>query len=342
MRARADLKKLQERIAVLERNQTRGLHGLTVDEGSFSQFNAPLTAFDTLNGSIHNFGWSVNPAACNEYLDPRSGRFTFVQVFLNAQAMSKDFSLVRPKARFGHQDSTVLVVNRPRLRRGYMSTDERGQFRYFGYTSNMQVVSLIPPSSPLSSRHRGVFSTREDLETLADSPGLQQHLINLYFEYQEPALPIIQKDLFMSDWARGARGQYFSRFLLHVVLGRSARLSDNPAAVEAISVYSRRAKADLISELDDPTLATIQALCIYGHFLGSLGNDRGCWLYPGMLNDVSRLMCNAYVSAGMAFRLLYDFGLHQDCLNLVQSGELTEKDRQVRLTTLWGCYVLDK
>lgn len=44
----------------------------------------------------------------------------------------------------------------------------------------------------------------------------------------------------------------------------------------------------------------------------------------------------------MGFRLVFDLGLHQDCLHNVGSGELTEQDRKVRIATMWGCYVLDK
>ena len=43
----------------------------------------------------------------------------------------------------------------------------------------------------------------------------------------------------------------------------------------------------------------------------------------------------------MAFRLLFDFGLNQDCTDLVTMGFLSERDLLNRHTALWGCYVFD-
>jgi hypothetical protein len=45
---------------------------------------------------------------------------------------------------------------------------------------------------------------------------------------------------------------------------------------------------------------------------------------------------------GMAFRLLFDLGLHQDCTELMNAGCITENDRKARHVTLWGCYIIDK
>lgn len=45
---------------------------------------------------------------------------------------------------------------------------------------------------------------------------------------------------------------------------------------------------------------------------------------------------------GIAYRLVFDFGLHEDCKSLVADGRLTEVDQRVRQITLYGCYVLDK
>lgn len=44
----------------------------------------------------------------------------------------------------------------------------------------------------------------------------------------------------------------------------------------------------------------------------------------------------------MAYRLIFDFGLHEDCKDLIARGLLTEVDQRVRHITLYGCYILDK
>ncbi|OQU97885.1 Fungal specific transcription factor domain-containing protein [Cladophialophora immunda] len=246
------------------------------------------------------------------------------EVLLNTQAMRKDFALTRLGAHRQKQDIGNFGPVLSSAEVGWLSTDLQGQVRYFGYTSNLQVVLTLPlvsPHSPVAAHHNEAYNHKE----MADLEEFQAHLVDLYFTYQNPALPIVQKEAFMEGLARRERSPYFSQFLLHCILARSARLSDRPYAVSLIPLYAKRIKSELLNEIDNPDVTTIQALCLYGHFLGSIGDDRGCWLYPGM-----------------AFRLAYDMGLHRDCLHLVQTGKLTARDRQLRISTFWGCYVLDK
>ncbi|KAF2494598.1 hypothetical protein BU16DRAFT_424622, partial [Lophium mytilinum] len=150
-------------------------------------------------------------------------------------------------------------------------------------------------------------------------------LLELYFTYHHPAVPILDEETFREGHEKGVKSQFYSLFLLYAILLRSIRLSKKIGIRSLAAVYLHRAKAELLSELEQPTISTIQALCIFGHYLGSTGNDRACWLYPGI-----------------AFRLVHDFGLHQDPTDLVREGQLTEKENKVRHVTLWGCYTIDK
>lgn len=206
---------------------------------------------------------------------------SFTDVLLNTQAMRKDFALIKPgMGRQGHDlgkvwafPSSTDVV--------WLSTDRNGQARYFGYTSNMQVVSTLPTSSTESPESATESPARDLDEVQADETEFQAHLVDLYFTYQNPALPVVQKEAFMDAWASQEPGPYFSMFLLHCILARSARLSDRAYTSAIVPVYHERIKAELLSQMENPSVATIQALCLYGHFLGSIGDDRGCWLYPG-------------------------------------------------------------
>ncbi|KAH8819258.1 fungal-specific transcription factor domain-containing protein [Xylogone sp. PMI_703] len=255
------------------------------------------------------------------------------QIMLNTQSMSKDFGLSRiahlpcqltPSSPHSTKTSSSIAY-RLHLISSNLSADEKGQLHYFGYTSNLQVASLLPVWTPPSSPSSDLQSEYDNAEDLADSKNAQYHLLELYFRYQHPALPILDEECFMADYARGVKTQYFSSFLLHAILLRSLRLDYQAVTPELADIYTQRVKSELVTELENPTIATVQALCIFGHYLGSLGNDRGCWLYPGM-----------------AFRLIYDLGLHQDCTKLTDTNCLTEKDRRVRHVTLWGCYISDK
>ena len=341
-RARIDLKRLQERIAALEKERWSMAKPAFRPSERESPLRVAVEDHPNSNTSLAVSRWhsiqSDNPIILNASM---SGTHVF-DVLLNPQIMSEDFSLVRSGTRQQHRESGNFWDRRPSLS-PFLRTDSNGQLRYFGYTSNMQVVSLLPPVSPASSPSAS-SPANDAIEELADALDFQLHLVNLYFDYQNIALPIVQKEAFLRDWTRGQRTPYYSKFLLFSILARSARLSDQSMATQAALLYQRRIRAELLDEIDDPNIATIQALCIYGHFLGSMANDRGCWLYPGEMElpDVYyESKCVNSVS-GMGFRLVFDLGLHQDCLHNVSSGELTEQDRKVRIATMWGCYVLDK
>ena len=277
-RGRIDFLKLEERIVTLERED---------------RFRPLSPALGRINGSSH----SPPTEPLSNFLSPTAGPLlssinssnTFkaytphIEVRLNPQAMREDFSLTQSGSSQHGRDTGSYVPLLSASHAVWLSTDQKGQPRYFGYTSNMQVVLTVPLSLPALP---GALSKKgnSNHEEVATSLGFQTHLVDLYFTYQNPALPIVQKDAFMDGWARQERTPYFSSFLLHCMLARSARLSDHPDAIALIPVYHNRIKSELLTQIEDPSIATIHALCLYGHFLGSMGDDRGCWLYPGTLS----------------------------------------------------------
>ncbi|CAI7654803.1 unnamed protein product [Penicillium crustosum] len=213
-----------------------------------------------------------------------------------------------------------------------LTVDNNGQLRYFGYSSYMRMVSILPQAKTKSSPGQRVPCSPSDNaididgEAMADSPQTQTRLIELFFNYQNAAIPIIDEEAFREGYILGERSDYFSRFLLYSLLLRSLNFDDDLLHRETLAtIYTRRAKAELLFEMENPTLATIPGLCLFGYYLAGLGSDRACWIYPGI-----------------AYRLVFDFGLHEDCKNLVTAGLLTEVDQRVRQATLYGCYVLDK
>ena len=194
--------------------------------------------------------------------------------------MKKDTSLLQLSARRPRKHFSHRFLNLRPSTAAYLLVDEHGQVQYFGYTSAMQMVpTLLPALSDECSVATG--PTSDTAESLADSVEFQAHLVDLYFTYQNPALPMVQKDVFMQEWSKGKRTRHFSKFLLYSILARSVRLSDWPDASSTLPVYRLRARSEILDELEDPLVATIQALCIYGNFLASTGDERGCWLYPG-------------------------------------------------------------
>jgi hypothetical protein len=327
--SKAHLQRLQDRIAVLEEQQRTGYSRASENgsptestkaqtDGHYSSPRDDVTALSTTTGDTSIAQLDTHPMDRPtafgtmeddnvELLEPKNPMFYF----------DRDFRTEIPSWAI---EARQVVVDRVRSTAAQLSADETGQLRYFGSSSNLHVASVLPSAVPQSPE-----PADERLEELADSNSLQMSLLTLFFTYQHPALQILHRETFMEDYAKGVKTQYFSQFLLNCILLRSVRLSDDESNRDVTSVYLRRAKHDLPGELEEPTIATIQGLCLLGDYLGSLCNDRALWLYPGI-----------------AFRLLYDFGLNQDCTDLVTLGYITEKEQKIRQITLWGCYTWDR
>lgn len=168
-----------------------------------------------------------------------------------------------------------------------LTVDDRGQTRYFGHYSYMRMVSIFTQSKSSSTKgdpsssNNTVTDTVEG-EAMADSIQIQTHLIDLFFKYQNAAIPILDEEIFRLGYATGQRSDYFSPFLLYAVLLRSLNFDDELRHRKTLAtVYIGRAKAALLFELENPNIATIPGLCLFGYYLGGLGSDRACWLYPG-------------------------------------------------------------
>ncbi len=270
----------------------------------------------------------------------------------NDQAVDRDFEMLLPKRprTTSYQGSQSGVpswnvearnhmINQLCAAMGQLSADETGQLCYLATSSNMHVTSFLPPASPQPSD-----PVSQESEDLADSKDIQQHLLDLFFTYHDPLLQVLQKEPFMSDYLVGLKSQYYSQFLLYSVLLRAMRLSSNPLVRGLDKVYLKRAKQELIAELENPTVATVQALCVFADYRGGLGDDRACLLYPGMCCSPYPVYAsfNSVGNLGIAFRMLYDFGLNHDSSDLTSMGYLSERDLQTRHNTFWGCYIYDK
>lgn len=266
--SKAYIQTLQDRIAALEQSRTstkpflgNGVHSGQLNLDSVRPSNKQLVLENIVPTLDEDAGLQCHSVGHNRALN---------RVPLNTESLTKDFGLGKPKSQ-------------RRFSNGNLNKDENGQLHYFGYSSNLQIVSFLP-ASPLSSTTAELPSDTTEAETkqLSDSQEMKDHLISLYFTYQHPALPILDEETFHANYRKESKSQYYSPFLLYSILLRALRLSDRKGATGLGVVFLKRAKAELLDELENPTVATIQALCIFGHYLGSLGNDRSCWLYPGI------------------------------------------------------------
>ncbi|OQE37353.1 hypothetical protein PENCOP_c010G07887 [Penicillium coprophilum] len=318
----------------ISKNRYRNSRGLDKHDTSIMNLRdrLQLVRHSSLSVSTESSNYAV-PSDADTFHECRSPTSAENEVVLNLHVMESEMGL-RPAGharRLSHSSSSHTSTHGTPLEdlseetdNSPLTVDDNGQLRYFGYSSYMRMVSVLPQANAKSlQRQRAPLSPGDnsidiDGETMADSPRAQAHLIELFFKYQNAAIPILDEETFRQGYALGERSDYFSRFLLYSLLLRSLNFDDDLVHRETLAtIYTRRAKAELLFEMENPTLSTIPGLCLFGYYLAGLGSDRACWLYPGI-----------------AYRLVFDFGLHEDCKNLVAAGRLTEVDQRGRPTAI--------
>lgn len=181
-----------------------------------------------------------------------------------------------------------------------VSTTSDGQSRYFGPTSSLHLTET--PSSITSY----VQFPSQDIDVARGVPDpLQHQLLELYWQYQHPILHFVHKEAFLSCMETG-RGPYYSKCLLLCILASAARLSPDPQ-IRNLSLppedddrhdrppLMKQAEEALEREITNPSVTTIQSLCLLSIMYCIQSNDSKGWMLSGMWRDThtSNALTNA-------------------------------------------------
>ncbi|KAL4780339.1 fungal-specific transcription factor domain-containing protein [Aspergillus varians] len=221
-------------------------------------------------------------------------------------------------------------------RAGRLNIGEDGQLRYFGAQSNYHLLHgpiYNETNQPVQNFQTIGLATAGLLGTAVEaSKDLQDHLLELYWRWQNPWLYMIHKASFMQDYNNGGMGTFCSPLLLSAIFALASRYSDrvevrsDPADPHSAgNKFAEQAKILLLYECEAPTTTTVQAASLLSLRWMSENKESLGWLY-----------------IGMGTRMAYNLGLNLDCSEWVTSGMITEQEAQVRRITWWGCYKLDK
>ncbi|KAB8239029.1 Zn(II)2Cys6 transcription factor [Aspergillus alliaceus] len=231
------------------------------------------------------------------------------------------------------------VTNQLSCRLGKLQVTHDGRLRYFGSTSNFTLLDILvdaAPSCQISSQR----ATQDMLEDaglgLKVDESLETHLLQLYFTWHGPCLHAVDEEIFWRSRAQksnndGVDSPYYSRTLSDAMCAIGAKYEPkyHPDLVtyprSLAEFFSDRAKISLESELENPSLTTVQALVILGAYEASCTRDTRGWLY-----------------SGMAMRLAFDLGLHLDMAPYVGRGTISCKDYDVRRITFWAVYMSEQ
>ncbi|KAG8163233.1 hypothetical protein KVR01_006530 [Diaporthe batatas] len=223
------------------------------------------------------------------------------------------------------------------VRAGRLNVIDDGQLHYFGSQSSYNLVrEPLRDADPQEPSHKaqveGLLATAQLGKTVSISDELQDHLLDLYWRWQNPWNYVIHKGAFLKSFKGEDDGKNCSPLLLCSIFAIAARYSDRPE-LRSIQddpnttgdAFCEQAKILMLYETEAPTITTVQAACLLALRIMSDGKEALGWLY-----------------AGNATRMAHNLGLHLDSSKLIATGSLSGEEVEARKVTWWGCYVVDK
>ncbi|GKT84469.1 nitrogen assimilation transcription factor nit-4 [Colletotrichum tofieldiae] len=195
---------------------------------------------------------------------------------------------------------------------GRLNVIDDGQLHYFGSQSSYNLVreplhEADPHEPSLRVQRQGLAAAAQLGKLVTVSDELQEHLLELYWRWQNPWNYVIHKSAFLKSFRGEDDGKHCSPLLLCSIFAVAARYSDRPELSEA------------------PTITTVQSACLLALRIMSDGKEALGWLY-----------------SGNATRMAHNLGLHLDCSKWTTVGMVSEEEAEARKVTWWGCYVVDK
>ncbi|KAJ6002758.1 hypothetical protein N7451_005305 [Penicillium sp. IBT 35674x] len=219
---------------------------------------------------------------------------------------------------------------------GTLRIEPGGKTRFCGPTSTFNLAGGLESEEP-ASRPSNELGTLEEHDRSWSDPeipsDLEEHLINLYFCWQDPFCHIVDRNMYAEakkKWWEMEDTPFYSETLRYAMcaIGSAFESRFHPALVtfpkSLVDFLGARVKSLLELELDNPCVATVQALVIMSHHEIGNGNDTRGWLF-----------------SGMAMRLSFDLALHLDMSEYVSKGDITSAGAEIRRTVFWAAYTVD-
>lgn len=167
-----------------------------------------------------------------------------------------------------------------------MNSTGEGQTRFFGPTSSLHLTE-----TPSSISSYGQTLSNDIAIGKGIPEGLQHHLLELYWNYQHSILHFVHKEAFIECMEKQS-GPFYSKSLLLCILASAARLSSDPY-LRSLSIPSeednksdrgplmKQAEDALEKEIINPSITTIQSLCLLSILYCIQSNDSKGWMLSG-------------------------------------------------------------
>ncbi|KAI7869877.1 fungal-specific transcription factor domain-containing protein [Spinellus fusiger] len=216
---------------------------------------------------------------------------------------------------------------------GLLTIDANGRVRYLGNSSGYYIVqeSRTCQNTLPKDLVEKLVSTNKTQPTTDFDPfemppkDLSDHLIETYFQYCYPCLPIFNRKVLVSP---ADSLEPVSPLLLNAIyavascMSQDKRVRTYTALSEtAGDVFIKRAIYMVDRSYDLPKISTVQAMLLLSVYQQGKAKAPRAWMY-----------------SGIAFRMAQDLGLNRNCEHL----NITKDEKELRLRVFWCCFVVDR
>ena len=159
--------------------------------------------------------------------------------------------------------------------------EDRGQTRFYGPTSQEYIHLRGRPAS----RGFSDTSTQGATGVNMDSDPVRNHLLQIYWRAHTLSVVVVEYDAFETGRKAVRRSEWYSTFLESSLLACATRMSTS-AELRALGArYADRAMSEIIQELQNPNIATLQGLLSLSDFEATRGRDRLGYMYSGVCDS---------------------------------------------------------
>lgn len=223
-----------------------------------------------------------------------------------------------------------------------MSLDDGGFVRYLGNSSGIDLIQknqqlkngyLMVPVK-VRDHQQWLMEKENEVHLLAATMSLPptdlaEHLIDIYFKFVHPHLPVLHKNSFMRQYRNPDPEKKPPLVLLNAMFAIASRFSTNPEIIghgddpEGFGdEYFARAKKLVDLEYELPRQSSIQALLLMVTYRFTSAKSGG----------------RVWVMLGMAIRMAQDLGMHRNSAR----WHLPPLETEVRKRLWWTLYVMDR
>ncbi|KAG0259367.1 hypothetical protein BG011_002675 [Mortierella polycephala] len=221
-----------------------------------------------------------------------------------------------------------------------LTLEDGGFVRYLGNSSGIDILQknqllkngyLMVPMR-LKEHQDWIFEKEiiiSQLESAMPMPprDLAEHLIECFFNYVHPNMPVLHKPTFMRQYRNPDPLKKPSGVLLHAMFAIASRFSNHPEIIGRDpenfgDEYFERAKRLVDLEYELPRQSSIQALLLMVIYRFTSAKSGG----------------RVWVMLGMAIRMAQDLGMHRNSAR----WHLPPLETEIRKRLWWACYIMDR